>query len=464
MTQQPMLTISDTEQRMERSYDDDRRLRLLERIGVILSFTVLFIMLDEFVFDLQIFPTLPWFIRLVRLIPVILLYSVYMLTVVSARRKQVRLATLFFTLAVSLLSSLEIFRLTATQGLVPSYLVVLEGIIAIISLSGAAWALVSTAVFATIDTVFGFFLAPHAAGYSAFYSTAPETCAVALIFYWATTSLLLFQWRSYQLTMRDLHETRVQYFRSKQVEELKDQFITSINHELRNPVMTVIGYLDIIKHADEALPAPLQPLVDEAFAAGEKLQALVESILETRQLEQWAESLAPESVNVYESIVASASTLSRPGDALAARDLRVNVPHELQVWSETVRLRQVLTNLLANAMKYSPPGTAIDVWAVRCDDTDQRHLPAGPPLARPRVEIAVRDFGHGIPPEQMPILFQRFVRLPRDITSHVPGNGLGLYLCRTLVTAMGGTIWAESTGVEGEGTTFYVRLPIPPEG
>ena len=78
------------------------------------------------------------------------------------------------------------------------------------------------------------------------------------------------------------------------------------------------------------------------------------------------------------------------------------------------------------------------------------------------VEIRVRDYGLGIPLEQNPLLFKRFVRLPRDLASNVVGNGLGLHLCRTLAEAMGGTIWVESTGVEGEGSTFIVRLPAQP--
>ncbi len=75
------------------------------------------------------------------------------------------------------------------------------------------------------------------------------------------------------------------------------------------------------------------------------------------------------------------------------------------------------------------------------------------------IEIRVRDFGLGIPPEHIALLFERFVRLPRDLASRVVGNGLGLYLCRQLAQAMGGRIWAESAGVEGEGSTFHLLLP-----
>src|SRR5258708_18558277 len=78
------------------------------------------------------------------------------------------------------------------------------------------------------------------------------------------------------------------------------------------------------------------------------------------------------------------------------------------------------------------------------------------------VQIAVRDSGEGVAPEQAVLLFQRFVRLERDIASNVTGTGLGLAICRAYVEAMGGRIWIESSGVPGEGSTFLFTLPAAP--
>ena len=79
-------------------------------------------------------------------------------------------------------------------------------------------------------------------------------------------------------------------------------------------------------------------------------------------------------------------------------------------------------------------------------------------------EIVVRDYGRGIPPEQAPLLFNRFARLPRDLASSISGNGLGLYLCRLYVEAMGGLIWVRSSGIAGDGSAFHLLLPASAPG
>jgi signal transduction histidine kinase len=143
------------------------------------------------------------------------------------------------------------------------------------------------------------------------------------------------------------------------------------------------------------------------------------------------------------------------------RDLRIQIPEGLTAWGDRARTQQILTNLLSNALKYSPAETPLEVTArlVQAPGALQRFGRRRAEPARDQVEIVVRDYGQGIPPDQAPLLFNRFVRLPRDLASNVAGTGLGLYLCRVFAEGMGGTITAESSGIAGEGTAFVLRLP-----
>ncbi|HEU5367017.1 MAG TPA: ATP-binding protein, partial [Ktedonobacterales bacterium] len=212
-------------------------------------------------------------------------------------------------------------------------------------------------------------------------------------------------------------------------------------------------------------PERLQRATPGAMRAAENLRTLLASILDASRLEQGPGDFTPERVPLAEAIVAALQLLDPNEGNLRERELRIRVPKGLSIWGEPVRLQQILTNLLSNALKYSAPGTPIEVTArvlIESAPASPRRRRAAPGTGRRLVEITVRDWGLGIRPEQIPLLFQRFVRLPRDLASNVVGNGLGLYVCRICAEAMGGRIWVESTGVEGEGATFHLRLPVPP--
>ena len=143
------------------------------------------------------------------------------------------------------------------------------------------------------------------------------------------------------------------------------------------------------------------------------------------------------------------------------RPLHLHVPENLSVYADPDRLRQVLLNLLSNACKYSPPGSPIEVTAyITVPEPSPRRWGRSTIVSAPRVRVAVRDHGQGVPPEQAGLLFQRFVRLERDIASNVTGTGLGLAICRAYIEAMGGRIWVESTGQSGDGSTFKFTLPL----
>lgn len=271
--------------------------------------------------------------------------------------------------------------------------------------------------------------------------------------------------RGYRRVLRLISDVRVQYERAKQLDELKDQFITTVNHELRNPVMLMQGYIELLRlKGDELPPERRAELMRRAGQSGDNLAELVHSILSTRRVDQSARNFEPEAVAVFDAVATAASLVDPRDGRRVERELRIQVPPEITIWGEAVRLQQILVNLLSNAIKYSPPGTPVEVSARLISETPSPSVPwrRGVRSERPMVDIVIRDHGFGIPPDQAPLLFQRFVRLPRDLASMTIGNGLGLYLCRELTEAMGGRIWIESTGIEGEGAAFFVRLPVPP--
>ena len=277
---------------------------------------------------------------------------------------------------------------------------------------------------------------------------------------WAIFTIAAVLAASYRQTLRDLSQA---YARSRQLEELKERFITNVHHELRTPVMTVLGYLDFLERAWQTLPPEhLARSFQKAREVGTQLMRLIESILDVRRIDETVLE-HPEPVELRTACVQALQLVDPREALLEGRDIPIDIPEGLFVWGENTRLQQVLTNLLSNAGKYSPPGTPIEVAATIIAQPPKAH-PKGKKGRAPEqtklVEITVRDYGSGIPPDQAPLLFNRFVRLPRDLASTIVGNGLGLYLCRSLVTAMRGRIWVESTGIRGEGSTFHILLRL----
>lgn len=136
--------------------------------------------------------------------------------------------------------------------------------------------------------------------------------------------------------------------------------------------------------------------------------------------------------------------------------MHLMLPEQVTVWANGQLLRQVLRNLLSNAFKYCPEPAAVTIHARQVDAAGQC-----PGFAQD-VYLCIQDAGPGIPPEELPLLFQKFVRLRSDLSGTVQGSGLGLYISKHFVEAMQGRIWVESTGIEGQGSAFYIALPSHP--
>jgi PAS domain S-box-containing protein len=234
---------------------------------------------------------------------------------------------------------------------------------------------------------------------------------------------------------RDLTESR-------RLEELKAEFVATASHELRTPLAAVYGAAQTLRRHDFALDEAgrerfLSLIVDES----ERLGRIVNDILLANQLDLGSVDLRKdvfEPSELVERVVEAARAYAPSAVALEATP----GPSLPTVASDRDRVRQVLANLVENAIKYSPHGGRVEVGAV----------PAGN-----MVRFHVRDEGLGIPEDEQRRVFDKFYRLDPSMTEGVGGIGLGLYICNELVQRMGGRIWVESEG--DTGSTFLFEIP-----
>jgi signal transduction histidine kinase len=442
--------ITQAEKESFRAYDRERRLRILR-----IFCPGLFCTVGAYTVISFLRPSTPLYIDVLNVSAVLLLVG----GTITAWRNRVTAATLC-AIAFALIGMIDISLLKASD-LSPYDLADLPFflLIAIVALIGAPWMILATTGF-TCATVIGLTV------YNVSLHGDPQgllglALADVLLKQIALGAILFAISLTYGRVMRDINDVRIQYARAKQLDDLKDQFISSVNHELRNPIMALYNYVDILDQRGEQMPVPRrQQAVRAAKQVGDRVLTLVRSILDTRRLDQNAAEFTPEAVSLHAALDAAIDLLDpREGDG-AERELHVRFDPEIAVWGEPIRVQQILTNLLSNALKYSPPGSPVEVSARHSSVQPKGRGMRGKTV--PMVEIAVRDYGLGVPPDQVPLLFQRFVRLQRDLLSSVIGNGLGLYLCRVLAEAMGGSIRVESSGIPNEGSTFIVQLPAPP--
>jgi two-component system, OmpR family, sensor histidine kinase BaeS len=206
---------------------------------------------------------------------------------------------------------------------------------------------------------------------------------------------------------------------------LRRQLMADVAHELRTPLAILQGRIEGL--LDGVYPRD-DTRLGELLAETQHLARLVEDVRTLANAEAGALDLRKENVDLSELIRDAASTIALP--------VTLDIPEELTLQADPIRIREVLLNLLNNAAQHAPEGT-IDVHGEARGS---------------EIVIRVRDNGPGIPAEQLPRLFERFQKGPNS-----RGSGLGLSIARKLVQAHGGTIHAESK--EGRGTVFTVTLP-----
>jgi signal transduction histidine kinase len=239
-------------------------------------------------------------------------------------------------------------------------------------------------------------------------------------------------------------ELQIAYTRLSELDQLKDAFLTTASHELRTPLTIVQGYLELLKIMEDVSAAERQAFITKACRACDELTVLLANIMDASRLQFDAATLHIMDVPLRSTTVAIVD-LFEPLIRQKLHTIRIDIDSCITVKADETRLKQVLHNLLSNALRYSPERTAIQIAA----EVKNGNM----------VRVSVSDRGPGIPPDKQEMIFEKFVRLERDMHGDVRGSGLGLFITRQLVESMKGSIRVESSGIKNEGATFSFTLP-----
>lgn len=242
-------------------------------------------------------------------------------------------------------------------------------------------------------------------------------------------------------TVEDITERKEAEEARREVERMKNEFVSVVSHELRTPLTSIRGSLGLLAAGRMGQLSPqAQRMLGIAVSNTDRLVRLVNNILDIERLESGEITLDKQMCDVA-AIMSAAADVMRPMAEKAGISLAVT-PEQAQVWADPDRLTQVITNLLSNAIKYSPPkGT---VWL-------SAELRDGEML------FVVKDQGRGIPSDKLESIFQRFQQVDTSDAREKGGTGLGLAICLSIARQHGGNVWVKSK--LGEGSSFYFTVP-----
>jgi two-component system phosphate regulon sensor histidine kinase PhoR len=233
----------------------------------------------------------------------------------------------------------------------------------------------------------------------------------------------------------------------RKLEQVRIDFVANVSHELRTPLAAIMGALETIGEPD-CDAATQQRFLELANRNAARLSAIVNDLLDLSKIEAEGDRMAVEPIRADLPLRTAAGALTGAAEAKGvALELPPTLPPTVRLEGNAQRLEQVFTNLLENAIKYTPAGGKVEV-RLRVD-------------AREAI-YEVRDTGIGIPAAALPRVFERFYRVDRSRSRDMGGTGLGLAIVKHVVKAHGGAVAVASE--EGRGTTFTVQLPLLPRG
>jgi signal transduction histidine kinase len=230
--------------------------------------------------------------------------------------------------------------------------------------------------------------------------------------------------------------------RLRELDKMKDQFVSTVSHELRTPLTSMVGYLEILLEGEAGeLSEDQRRFLEIVNRSCDRLNRVIDDILVVARIDANRLSYEMQDVDLR-VLTEEAVESSRMAAVRTGVDLRLSAPDEpVPAWADQTRLNQMLDNLLSNAIKFTPDGGSVSVTLARQRDV---------------AVLQVSDTGIGVPEEEVGRLFDRFFRASTGLT--ISGTGLGLPIVKSIAEAHGGTIDVESE--VGVGTTFTVELPL----
>ena len=239
------------------------------------------------------------------------------------------------------------------------------------------------------------------------------------------------------LIFRDITERRA-------IEKLKGEFVSTVSHELRTPLTSIRGALGLLS---SGLLGPVaekgQRMLEIAVANTDRLVRLINDILDLERIESGKVELTRGVVDARAVVDHAREGLQSMADQ---EEIRIFVePFAGSLWGDSDRLIQTLTNLIGNAIKFSPPNTTVTLSGN---------------AGAAEFTFCVADEGRGIPEDKLPLIFQRFSQVDASDSRAKGGSGLGLAICQSIVTAHGGRIWAEKNLPAGSRLQFTIPLAV----
>ncbi|MFZ1802648.1 MAG: ATP-binding protein [Nitrospira sp.] len=238
----------------------------------------------------------------------------------------------------------------------------------------------------------------------------------------------------------------------RRLEKIRKDFVANVSHELRTPLTSIKGYVEALLDGAKDDPIASVKFLEIILKQSDRLNLIIEDLLELSKIESGRVTLKEEPLELRSVVDRTLSMIKPIADKKRHRLVTSVDPSLPPVAGDEGRLVQVLTNLLDNAIKYTPEGGTITVGATLAPSIGNAEPPAG------AIELNVTDTGIGIPEEDRPRVFERFYRVDKARSRELGGTGLGLAIVKHIVEGHAGQVWVEAN--HPHGSRFVVRLPV----